>query len=285
MSKTIEIRNGRLFKKKLSFPELTGGDSSILFGVMDEHYRNTVNVTGDDGPVVLFHVDHIGRGVQIVARNKHLVQLRLPAPSTSYDIALFCDMVARVAKVWGASSFYDVDSGDEIPLTGLDHFKEELAAEQKTALLSLASTGNDPLTLPCGFLPISFHPGELRHFAADMDSFAMFLHSRQEMAPYYSIGLLASDPSGSPVGKYVVLDDSYCVIPIEPDVKVESGGKMRAVENYRVTYCPETDGGKAWEMPYQSFVDAVPAEYKQSFDATHLLLLPMPPEMLASVFQ
>ncbi len=198
MSKTIEIRNGQLFKKKMSFPELTGGDNSILFGVMDEHYRNTVNVTGDDGPVVLFHVDHIGRGVQIVARNKHLVQLRLPAPSTSYDIALFCDMVARVAKVWGASSFYDVDSGDEIPLTGLDHFKEELAAEQKTALLSLASTGNDPLTLPCGFLPISFHPGELRYFAADMDSFAMFLHSGRKWHRIIPLVYLPATRPGAP---------------------------------------------------------------------------------------
>lgn len=192
MSRDLIVRNKHIIKTPLSINDLID-ESTYAFGTLDEYDRMTEFGKIGDGPVVVYDRDHIGRGVQIEELSKKQLKLSLPLPATAFDIDVLYYLAQRAAKLWGNNSIIDPDWGNRISLDDIDTQKKADYKSSISILASWPSTDSGPISLPCALLPISIDGKTLESFGSETnyDSFAQYLHERQEIGAHYTTRVLA----------------------------------------------------------------------------------------------
>ena len=283
MAKIIRIKNARLFKRRLTESEMLAG-LPYCYGTQDEQGRLSELGAVGNGGVVVFNGRHIGRGVQIVAANKEFVDLALPLPSTGFDVDVLYDLAKSIARKWSSKTIIDVDIEKAIPLQDVDVLRERDYAANVELLNKADSFKQSVVKLPCVMHPISIDAQTLKSFGTKETYalFAEYLHSRQRISAYYSSAVIGSLPGVEGVsGYYVLIDDGDMILPIKPDAAYKDGDEMRECDHYLVAF---GSGSALLKADFDKFINKVPANLIEPFDAGHWHIKPLSRELLESLF-
>lgn len=285
MAREIVVKNSRLFKRPLPISQLIES-IGCGYGVMDEHFRLSLNEMSNDGPFVIFDKQHIGRGIQIFDfDNSKEIRLRLPYPSTKYDVDLLYTFVKEIALHWKTNKI-DVVDETVIPLSDIDKFREADYEMNINILVNPFSFfSSSSLTFPCAIFPISFSEEQLQACSSDYESFASLLHEKQSLLPFFSRPMFITLGEEEISSVYVVIADGYFILPKVPEMKYKEDGVEQICSTARVVITNLFSDEEISKMDYNQFLVSIPDNKKTEFDSKGILVQPLSETELRQIFR
>ena len=275
MALEIEIMQKGLFKKELKLSDITG--KNLRYGVLDDAWR-LVEGSQKGDMLVVYDPDHIGRGIEVgwKPRIRDHLKIRMPLPSTSYDVDMLYDVVERVLDVWDMDSFVQDDEVAE---------REELGkyrAGKKEENLKLLANMNETLQgspvdiMMCVMWPLSIRTQYLVELGVnrDAESFASYLHDHQAVDFYYAVPRFYQTEKNEIVGHYVITSQTDSIIPLQPDdaLYMTVNGRRLDCTSFRVSLASIEEGKIIADMPWEAFRMHMHFDRLQRFDEGHVIL-------------
>ena len=255
MSVNVSIKK----TKDISIEEIAKFNK-LSYGIMDENLILDFNKVGNT--TTFYCPSCIGRGFDVFFEDNNIC-LRMPLPSTPTDIAIFYDVVIKIAKYMKEK---DVIRDDEkIPVSKLADFIEldqNISIDWLSNFYSQIISGEmETFTLFCALNPITFSKNEFEYINGSLDNFERLLSSLQEKDVYYAgPKLYRRKEDGSLFGLYFIDEDVPTVIPIEPVIYNQDC----VVSDY---YC-FIHGDNT--IPYKDFISNVTK--KCDYDSRHIIV-------------
>lgn len=284
MARELFIRNSRLLKKPLSMSEIVSGHK-WSYGTLDDHGRLDKGKIDNNGPLIIYDTENIGRGIQILDHDSSKeIHLALVLPATEGDVRMLYDVAKRIAELW-KSKHISVD-GDKEDVSNLDHCIDFDIKTHKSVLRNARQIFNESeyLNLACATLPVCISIEQLENFADDYNEFGHYLHEKQMISAYKSAPLFAQlDDVICSI--YVFFDNGAIILPRVPEMKFTQDGEIyTCVESYIFVH-DLLEGEKISKMRFDDFVSRVPSEKKTEFDYRHILINPLTSEELQAIFK
>lgn len=284
MARELFIRNSRLLKKPLSMSEIVSGHK-WSYGTLDDHGRLDKGKIDNNGPLIIYDTENIGRGIQILDHDSSKeIHLALVLPATEGDVRMLYDVAKRIAELW-KSKHISVD-GDKEDVSNLDHCIDFDIKTHKSVLRNARQifNGSEYLNLACATLPVCISIEQLENFADDYNEFGHYLHEKQMISAYKSAPLFAQlDDVICSI--YVFFDNGEIILPKEPEMKFTQDGEIyTCVESYIFVH-DLLEGEKISKMRFDDFVSRVSSEKKTEFDYRHILINPLTSEELQAIFK
>lgn len=284
MARELFIRNSRLLKKPLSMSEIVSGHK-WSYGTLDDHGRLDKGKIDNNGPLIIYDTENIGRGIQILDHDSSKeIHLALVLPATEGDVRMLYDVAKRIAELW-KSKHISVD-GDKEDVSNLDHCIDFDIKTHKSVLRNARQifNGSEYLNLACATLPVCISIEQLENFADDYNEFGHYLHEKQMISAYKSAPLFAQlDDVICSI--YVFFDNGAIILPRVPEMKFTQDGEIyTCVESYIFVH-DLFEGEKISKMRFDDFVGRVPSEKKTEFDYRHILINPLTSEELQAIFK
>ncbi|MBQ6709287.1 MAG: DUF4299 family protein [Bacteroidales bacterium] len=179
MARELFIRNSRLLKKPLSMSDIVSGHK-WSYGTLDDHGRLDKGKIDNNGPLIIYDTENIGRGIQILDHDSSKeIHLALVLPATEGDVRMLYDVAKRIAELW-KSKHISVD-GDKEDVSNLDHCIDFDIKTHKSVLRNARQifNGSEYLNLACATLPVCISIEQLENFADDYNEFGHYLHEKQ----------------------------------------------------------------------------------------------------------
>ena len=284
MARELFIRNSRLLKKPISMSDIVSGHK-WSYGTLDDHGRLDEGKVDNNGPLIIYDKENIGRGIQILNYDSSKeIHLALVLPATEGDVRMLYDVAKRIAELW-KSKYISVD-GDKEDVSNLDHCIEFDIKTHKSVLRDARRIFNESeyVNLTCATLPISIPIEQLENFADDYKEFGHYLHEKQKIAAYKSAPLFAQlDDVICSI--YVFFDNRTIILPRVPEMKFEQDGEIYICEESYIFVQDLYEGEKMSKMRFDDFVGRIPLEKKAEFDHRHILINPLTSEELQAIFK
>ena len=284
MARELFIRNSRLLKKPLSMSEIVSGHK-WSYGTLDDHGRLDKGKIDNNGPLIIYDTEKIGRGIQILDHDSSKeIHLALVLPATEGDVRMLYDVAKRIAELW-KSKHISVD-GDKEDVSNLDHCIDFDIKTHKSVLRNARQifNGSEYLNLACATLPVCISIEQLENFADDYNEFGHYLHEKQMISAYKSAPLFAQlDDVICSI--YVFFDNGEIILPKEPEMKFTQDGEIYTCMESYIFVHDLFEGEKISKMRFDDFVSRVPSEKKTEFDYRHILINPLTSEELQAIFK
>ena len=284
MARELFIRNSRLLKKPLSMSEIVSGHK-WSYGTLDDHGRLDKGKIDNNGPLIIYDTENIGRGIQILNYDSGKeIHLALVLPATEGDVRMLYDVAKRIAELW-KSKHITVD-GDKEDVSNLDHCIDFDIKTHKSVLRDARRIFNESeyLNLACATLPVCISTEQLENFADDYKEFGHYLHEKQMISAYKSAPLFAQlDDVICSI--YVFFDNGAIILPRVPEMKFTQDGEIYTCEESYIFIHDLFEGEKISKMRFDDFVSRVPSEKKTEFDYRHILINPITSEELQAIFK
>ena len=284
MARELFIRNSRLLKKPLSMSEIVSGHK-WSYGTLDDHGRLDKGKIDNNGPLIIYDTENIGRGIQILDHDSSKeIHLALVLPATEGDVRMLYDVAKRIAELW-KSKHISVD-GDKEDVSNLDHCIDFDIKTHKSVLRNARQifNGSEYLNLACATLPVCISIEQLENFADDYNEFGHYLHEKQMISAYKSAPLFAQlDDVICSI--YVFFDNGAIILPRVPEMKFTQDGEIYTCMESYIFVHDLFEGEKMSKMRFDDFVGRVPSEKKTEFDYRHILINPLTSEELQAIFK
>ena len=284
MARELFIRNSRLLKKPLSMSEIVSGHK-WSYGTLDDHGRLDEGKVDNNGPLIIYDKENIGRGIQILNYDSGKeIHLALVLPATEGDVRMLYDVAKRIAELW-KSKHISVD-GDKEDVSNLDHCIDFDIKTHKSVLRNARQifNGSEYLNLACATLPVCISIEQLENFADDYNEFGHYLHEKQMISAYKSAPLFAQlDDVICSI--YVFFDNGAIILPRVPEMKFTQDGEIYTCMESYIFVHDLFEGEKISKMRFDDFVSRVPSEKKTEFDYRHILINPLTSEELQAIFK
>ena len=284
MARELFIRNSRLLKKPLSMSEIVSGHK-WSYGTLDDHGRLDKGKIDNNGPLIIYDTENIGRGIQILNYDSGKeIHLALVLPATEGDVRMLYDVAKRIAELW-KSKHISVD-GDKEDVSNLDHCIDFDIKTHKSVLRNARQifNGSEYLNLACATLPVCISIEQLENFADDYNEFGHYLHEKQMISAYKSAPLFAQlDDVICSI--YVFFDNGAIILPRVPEMKFTQDGEIYTCMESYIFVHDLFEGEKISKMRFDDFVSRVPSEKKTEFDYRHILINPLTSEELQAIFK
>lgn len=284
MARELFIRNSRLLKKPLSMSDIVSGHK-WSYGTLDDHGRLDKGKIDNNGPLIIYDTEKIGRGIQILDHDSSKeIHLALVLPATEGDVRMLYDVAKRIAELW-KSKHISVD-GDKEDVSNLDHCIDFDIKTHKSVLRNARQifNGSEYLNLACATLPVCISIEQLENFADDYNEFGHYLHEKQMISAYKSAPLFAQlDDVICSI--YVFFDNGAIILPRVPEMKFTQDGEIYTCMESYIFVNDLFEGEKISKMRFDDFVGRVPSEKKTEFDYRHILINPLTSEELQAIFK
>lgn len=284
MARELFIRNSRLLKKPLSMSDIVSGHK-WSYGTLDDHGRLDKGKIDNNGPLIIYDTENIGRGIQILDHDSSKeIHLALVLPATEGDVRMLYDVAKRIAELW-KSKHISVD-GDKEDVSNLDHCIVFDIKTHKSVLRNARQifNGSEYLNLACATLPVCISIEQLENFADDYNEFGHYLHEKQMISAYKSAPLFAQlDDVICSI--YVFFDNGAIILPRVPEMKFTQDGEIYTCMESYIFVHDLFEGEKISKMRFDDFVGRVPSEKKTEFDYRHILINPLTSEELQAIFK
>ena len=284
MARELFIRNSRLLKKPLSMSEIVSGHK-WSYGTLDDHGRLDKGKIDNNGPLIIYDKENIGRGIQILNYDSSKeIHLALVLPATEGDVRMLYDVAKRIAELW-KSKYISVD-GDKEDVSNLDHCIDFDIKTHKSVLRNARQifNGSEYLNLACATLPVCISIEQLENFADDYNEFGHYLHEKQMISAYKSAPLFAQlDDVICSI--YVFFDNGAIILPRVPEMKFTQDGEIYTCEESYIFVHNLFEGEKMSKMRFDDFINRVPSEKKTEFDYKHILISPLTSDELQAIFK
>ena len=284
MARELFIRNSRLLKKPLSMSEIVSGHK-WSYGTLDDHGRLDKGKIDNNGPLIIYDTENIGRGIQILDHDSSKeIHLALVLPATEGDVRMLYDVAKRIAELW-KSKHISVD-GDKEDVSNLDHCIDFDIKTHKSVLRNARQifNGSEYLNLACATLPVCISIEQLENFADDYNEFGHYLHEKQMISAYKSAPLFAQlDDVICSI--YVFFDNGAIILPRVPEMKFTQDGEIYTCKESYIFVRDLFEGEKISKMRFNDFIGRVPSEKKTEFDYRHILINPLTSEELQAIFK
>ena len=283
MAREVFIHNSRLFKKDLSFADITS-ESNYEVASLGEHMTLTTSLEDESSITVLFNGECIGRGVQVVEKDKNTIHLAVNLPCTQEDIQMLYELSRRIASLWKANSIIVEDT--KVAVSEIDKMVEQDVAMNKSMLADAPNLWGDygPLTLYCATLPICVTVKQLQGYSVDYPEFSYYLHEKQKIGAFYSYPIFFS-LNEELISFYVGICNGEFILPNEPQMSFKKDGVEVQCDKALIAIPNVFPDDKLSKLDYQTFVDRVPKEKLSEFDCQHMLVSSLSLEELQSIFK
>ena len=284
MARELFIRNSRLLKRPLSMSDVVSG-RKWSYGTLDDHGRLEEGKISNNGPLVIYDTENIGRGIQILDHHSGKeIHLALVLPATEGDVRMLYDVAKRIAELW-KSKHISVD-GDIEEVSNLDHCIDFDIKTHISVLRNARRIFNESeyLNLACATLPVCISIEQLESFADEYNEFGHYLHEKQKIAAYKSAALFAQlDDVICSI--YVFFENGAIILPREPEMKFTQDGEVYICEESYIFVHELFEGEKISRMRFDDFVNRIPYDKKTEFDYKHILISPLTSEELQAIFK
>ena len=284
MARELFIRNSRLLKRPLSMSDVVSG-RKWSYGTLDDHGRLEEGKISNNGPLVIYDTENIGRGIQILDHDSGKeIHLALVLPATEGDVRMLYDVAKRIAGLW-KSKHISVD-GDIEEVSNLDHCIDFDIKTHISVLRNARRIFNESeyLNLACATLPVCISIEQLESFADEYNEFGHYLHEKQKIAAYKSAALFAQlDDIICSI--YVFFDNGAIILPREPEMKFTQDGEVYICEESYIFVHELFEGEKISRMRFDDFVNRIPYDKKTEFDYKHILISPLTSEDLQAILK
>lgn len=284
MARELFIRNSRLLKRPLSMSDVVSG-RKWSYGTLDDHGRLEEGKISNNGPLVIYDTENIGRGIQILDHDSGKeIHLALVLPATEGDVRMLYDVAKRIAELW-KSKHISVD-GDIEEVSNLDHCIDFDIKTHISVLRNARRIFNESeyLNLACATLPVCISIEQLVSFADEYNEFGHYLHEKQKIAAYKSAALFAQlDDVICSI--YVFFDNGAIILPREPEMKFTQDGEVYICEESYIFVHELFEGEKISTIRFDDFVNRIPSDKKTEFDYKHILISPLTSEELQAIFK
>ncbi len=274
----------KLFGNKIMPLKVMLGDD-LEYGVYEGDRLETGKLGGSE--FVAYNPYCIGRGFSIIWKPGETkeIALRLPIPSTKYEIKDFYSAVERMANHWGGSLIVDGNKTSLSDfLSGFERMLEFNDDTLKRISSDVIDGKHEELVLHSAMWPLAMGIEEARSFLENSDNFAWWLHKKQTIEAYFESPKFYYE-EGELCGKYMLTSDLPAVFPNKPAVPMGaidlSTGKPIECKKWSVII---VDGEKVvCDIEYSEFLKLIPKEKINRFDASRFLLAEMTWEEIRAI--
>lgn len=288
MAIDVIIKAGLFHQKPLPFEVIIGDE---LFYGNAEDYVQTMDGQVGKREFIAFLPENIGRGFQVIWHEgeSRRVVLRQTLPCCEPELREFYQTVRRITEFW--KGHLTVDGKP----TTLKAFMNTLADNISFNMQAARDLGRDILNsaeygyeIYGAMWPL--HPGEPegRMFLLSPESFGEWLHEKQEVdACYWPIvyGIMQDGQSAMAGTIYNPLEVPYIYLDKVPEGYTTRDSRTGQQVPVTTWWIVVKDGeGSECEISYQEFRAKLPANKVSRFDKNMILIQPMTPEEIRSIY-
>lgn len=277
MSMEITIKQKGFIKKTLPLEVILGEE--LQYGCLDGLSLRRGEMT--DGEFIAYHPEHIARGFSVIwtAEEKNTVELRLLTPSTREELIDFYATVERIAKYWNAKLLVD---GNAMTVEQFKAGFEETVEFNRRTLKDFAGkilNGEfGTFMIFAAFFPLEMGKEEAEMFASYPDSFAGWLHEKQNVDACYASPNFYTSEQGI-IGRYIFGGDTACIFPTKPYVPFyvtdPNTGKALECDDWGVLLGDAETRNIIGEITYDRFMSRVAESKKTLHYSGHILIAKM----------
>ncbi len=283
MAIDVVIKQKPFGNKSMPLRVILGDD--LEYGIYVGDQLETGKLGG--GEFIAYNPYCIGRGFSVIWKPDEVkeIALRLPIPSTKYEIKDFYSAIERMVKHWDGSLTVD---GNKVSLPDfLSGFERmvELSNDILNRISSNVIRGeHEDLVLYSAMWPLTMGIEEARRFLGDPEHYAWWLHKNQTIDAYFESPKFYYEEGGM-CGKYMLTSDLPAVFPNKPAVPLGaidySTGKPIECKKWSVIIV--VDEKVVCDIEYPKFLELVPKEKISRFDGDRFLLSEMTEEEIRAL--
>lgn len=263
MAVNVSIKYKSLFKKKIDFKDILLND--MRYGIMDEAFRL------DEGKVlentVVFNSEHICRGYE-VSLDKGEIKLRMPLPTSRFDIEYFYKYIKFLCEKIGVKKF--IRDEEEVTFDLIDNCVELDVEASCNALKKMQEQLEDgeysSLYTFGAVWPIALGKREFNIINGDCCKFGELLNELQSRDLYYAKGSIYQKKNDDYFGIYVLTENVDSILPFTPKILM-SEDKFK-IEEWYIGFV--VDSEMQGFIPYDKFLDSV--KTNNLFDEEHFIV-------------
>lgn len=257
MAVNIEIKHNQ---KEISVEDISSL-MNLSYGISNDNYCLNLDKVGEY--TILYDHTCIGRGIE-VSRNEENICLRLPLPTSFYEINMFYELTKKLCEKLGENEF--IRDEEIVSLKDVYVFLEPDQEASVNAIRDITEkTKNGEMShfYIFGVMnPISLGKREIQEINGSLDLFERLLNRLQQLDVYYaSPALYQRHHDQSIFGVYCVGEEIDSVVPIRPYVLFNNDF---IVDSYFVML-PEDNA-----IMYDDFINHV--EKIGDYDSQHIIV-------------
>lgn len=260
MAVNVEIRQNENAVIELSIPEIAAL-KDLSYGISDNNYSLDKNKVGQY--TILYDEKRIGRGFEVSFGENGSIYLRLPLPTTGYEITLFYDLVKSICEKVNVDSF--VRDEGIVPLEyAFDYVEPDKEASLdaiKNIDSSIRSKENSNMILFGALNPISLGEKEMYEINCSLEGLENLMDRLQQKDVFYANPRFYQRQDGSIFGVYFVGEEIVSVVPLNPHSPFCN---IENVDSYYVRIPDYND------IPYEDFISHV--DKLEDYDNNHIII-------------
>ncbi|MBO5040118.1 MAG: DUF4299 family protein [Clostridia bacterium] len=283
MAIDVIIKQKLFGNKSMPLRVILGDD--LQYGIYEGERLETGKLGG--GEFIAYNPYCVGRGFSVSWKPDETkeIALRLPIPSTKYEIKDFYSAVERMVNHWGGSLTVD---GSKVSLS--DFLSDlERRVEVNNDILNQISSGvingeHGDLVLYSAMWPLTMGMEEARRFLGDPEYYAWWLHKNQTVDACFESPRFYYEEGGI-CGKYMLMSDLVAIFPNKPTVPLGAidYSTGRPIECKKWSVIIAADGKVVCDVEYSEFLELIPKEKICRFDGARFLLSEMTEEEIMAL--
>ena len=260
MAVNVEIKQKKNEIIELTIPEIAAL-KDLRYGVSNNNYLLEEDEVGQY--TILYDKKKIGRGFEISFEENGCIYLRLPLPTTGYEIELFYDLVKCICEKVNVDSFIR-DEG----IVPLAHAFDYVEADKEASLkaiknidYSIRNKENSNMILFGALNPISLGANEMDEINLSIKGLENLMDRLQQKDVFYASSSLFQRQDGTIFGVYFIGEDIVSVVPLNPHSPFCN---IENVDSYYVRIPDYND------IPYDDFISHV--DKLEDYDNDHIII-------------
>lgn len=263
MAVDVTIKSSGLFKKQLTFQDIL--DCDIRYGVMDEAFRLDEGKIGEN--TVIFSAKHICRGYEVTLK-KGEINLRMPLPTSAFDINFFYDLIKMICGKMNVKTFIRDD--EKVTFDDIENCKKMDIQASSGALIRMEEDIDngkyDNMYIFGAINPISIGKRELDKISRDVEKFGEVMNQLQTMDVYYAKASIYQRKDETYFGVYVLTEGVVSVLPYK--AKLLMANNDLKVNDWNIGFV--INGNLEGFIPYSDFLDSI--DKTEDYDSEHFII-------------